>query len=143
MLRLIVAFYWIFFSYQKWFDRSWVRDLLSTAAQSSYIPFYTQFLNHLALPNWSSVALGVTILEGAIGVMMLLGWLTRIAAALGTLLSLGLTFTFALCKCPWTEADFPLVFWFYFAPLLLNVQVIFDKSSNRFGLQRLHGKRSV
>ena len=136
-LRLAVGIYWIYFSYSKWFDRSWVKDLLGTAAQGSYIPFYGQLLKNIALPNWGAVAIGITILEGAVGLMILLGFLTRIAAILGTLLSLNLTLTFTLCKCPWTEADFPLVFWFYFAPLLLNIQVIFDQSSNLFGLQRL------
>ena len=141
-LRLIVGAYWIFFSYSKWSDRSWVRDLLGTAAQGSYIPIYGQILRSLASPNWSTLAIAITIVEAAVGLMILLGLFTRIAAAVGAFLGLNLTLTFSFCNCPWTS-DFQLVFWFYFAPTLLNVQLIFDQSSNIFGLQKILKKSLV
>lgn len=139
VLRVVVGGYWLYFSYQKWFDRAWVKDMLAAAAQASYLPFYREFLQTIALPNWGALAMSVTIAEGAVGLMILLGFLTRIAAAAGSFMSLNLVLTFTLCTCPWTVADFPLVFWFYFSSLILNMQLIFDQSSKTFGLERFVG----
>jgi len=136
VLRIAVGGYWLYFSYQKWFDRTWVKDMLAVAAQESYLPFYREFLQTIALPNWGALALGVTIAEGAVGLMILLGFLTRIAAVAGSLMSLNLLLTFTLCTCRWTVADLPFVFWFYFSSLILNIQLIFDQSSKTFGLQK-------
>lgn len=88
---------------------------MAAAAQSSYIPFYRELLRTIALPNWSALALAITIVEGAVAFMILSGAYTRIAAIVGTLLSLNYVLAFALCNCPWAVTDFPLVFWFYFA----------------------------
>jgi uncharacterized membrane protein YphA (DoxX/SURF4 family) len=126
----------------KWFDRSWVNDLLSTAANGSYFPGYNQLLKYAA-SNSSSIAIIVTILEMVIGLLILLGILTRVGATLGAFLGLNLLFTFAFCRCQWTQVDFPLIFWFYFFPIILNLQVAFDKSSGAFGLQRIVGKMHV
>jgi uncharacterized membrane protein YphA (DoxX/SURF4 family) len=120
----------------KWFDRSWVSDLLSTAANGSYFPGYNQLLKYAA-SNPASIALVVTILETVIGLLILLGVMTRVGAALGTFLGFNLLLTFAFCRCQWTQTDFPLVFWFYFFPIIVNLQVAFDKSSKAFGLQRI------
>jgi uncharacterized membrane protein YphA (DoxX/SURF4 family) len=87
--------------------------------------------------NWEMLALMITLVEAGVGLMILSGFLTRIAAIVGAFLSVNLTMTFVLCNCPWVVADFPLIFWFYFAPLMLTVQVFFDESSSVFGLDRL------
>jgi uncharacterized membrane protein YphA (DoxX/SURF4 family) len=139
VLRIVVGTYWIYFSVMKWFDRSWVRDLLNTAASGSYLPGYNQLLKYAA-SNPGSTAIVVTILETVIGLFILLGILTRVAATLGAVLGLNLLLTFAFCRCQWTQTDFPLVFWFYFFPIILNIQVAFDRSSRTFGLQRILGK---
>lgn len=140
ILRVAVGFYWIYFSSQRWFDPFGVKDLIITAAAGNYVPLYGEILRWLVAPNWLATTIGVTVLESAVGFMILLGVFTRVAGALGAFNSLNLTLTFSFCKCPWAEADFPLVFWFYFAPFLLNVQVIFDQSNNFFGLRRIIGK---
>jgi len=134
VLRLTVGGYWMFFSYSKWFDRTWTHDILATAAAGNNIPLYRDLLQ-IAAPNWAAVAFFITILEGIIGALLVVGLFTRLAAVAGTLLGLNLFLTFTFCSCPWTN-DFPLVFWFYFGPLLLNVQLIFDKSSNVYGIGR-------
>jgi len=120
----------------KWFDRSWVSDLLSAAANGNYLPGYNQLLRYAA-SNSDSIAIIVTILETVIGLLILLGIMTRVGATLGGLLGLNLLLTFAFCRCQLTQTDFPLVFWFYFFPIMLNLQVAFDKSSKQFGLQRI------
>lgn len=131
---MVVGGYWVFFSHQKWFDRSWVERTINTAAQGNYLPVYSQILKQLVVPNSSTLALLTTILEAAVGFMLILGILTRIAAIVGSLIDINLTMIFGFCNC---TADFPLVFWFYFAPFLLNVQLIFDRSSEAFGIQTL------
>lgn len=93
-------------------------------------------------PNWWTVSLVVMVLEAVVGSMILLGLFTRVAATVGVLMSLGLTLTFCFCNCPWTN-DFLLVFWFYFGPFLLNVQLIFDQSSESTGLQRILRSRKL
>ena len=139
VLRIVVGTYWFYFSFMKWFDRSWVNDLLSTAANGSYIPGYGQLVR-FAASNSALVAVAITVVETVIGTFILLGILTRVGAAIGAILDLNLLLTFGLCRCSWTQSDFPLVFWFYFFPIILNVQVMFDKSSSTLGLQRILGK---
>ena len=136
VLRIVVGTYWIYFSVMKWFDRSWVSDLLSIAANGSYLPGYNQLLRYAA-SNPGSIATVITVLETVIGLLILLGILTRVGATLGAFLGLNLLLTFAFCRCQWTQTDFPLVFWFYLFPIILNLQVAFDKSSEAFGLQRI------
>jgi len=124
----------------KWFDRSWVSDLLHTAASGNYVPGYNQLLRYAA-SNPGSIALVVTILETIIGLSILLGIRTRAGATLGSILGVNLFFTFTFCRCEWAQVDFPLVFWFYFFPIILNLQIIFDNSSAVFGLQRIIAKQ--
>ena len=112
-----------------------VSDLLSIAASNNYVPAYSTLLKYVARSS-GSLAIVITAIETVIGAFILFGILTRVGAAIGTILGLNLMLTFAFCRCPWTQ-DFPLIFCFYFFPIVLNVQVIFDKSSSAFGLQRI------
>jgi uncharacterized membrane protein YphA (DoxX/SURF4 family) len=126
--------YWIYFSSMKWFDRSWAKDLFITADNGNYIPGYSQVLTYAA--NYSgTIAIAVTIIESIIGACILLAILTRVAATIGAFLDLNLMLTFAFCRCHSTQADFPLVFWFYFLPLILNVLLALDESGYTYGLQ--------
>lgn len=136
VLRIVVGTYWIYFALMKWFDRSWVGDLLSSAANGSYLPGYSQLLKFIA-GNSGTVSLAITIVETVVGAFILLGILTRVGATIGAILGLNLMLTFVFCRCPWTQSDFPLVFWFYALPIFLNLQVAFDKSSSALGLQRI------
>jgi uncharacterized membrane protein YphA (DoxX/SURF4 family) len=136
-LRGIVGSYWIFFSSQRWLNPFGVRDITITATQGNYIPVYGTLLRAVILPNPELTILAVTFLESAVGFMILLGVLPKVAATLGAIDSVNLTLTFSFCTCPWTESDFPLTFWFYFSALLLNVQLLFDESWKAAGIERL------
>ena len=133
MFRIVVGLYWIYFSVMKMVDRSWVNDLLNNAANGSYIPGYSQLLKFVS--NYADpLAIVVTLVEAIIGGLILLGVATRIGAAIGAFLGANLMLTFVFCKCSWTQGDFPLVFWFYFFPIVLNLELIFDSSHSSFGL---------
>ncbi|MCX8202853.1 MAG: DoxX family membrane protein [Nitrososphaeria archaeon] len=121
-LRLSVAGFWLFFASQRWFDRSWVRELFATAALGNYVPLYGDLLRAL-VPSWEAVTLAVTVAETAIGIALLLGFYARAAAVAGAAIALNLWLTFSLCDCWWNERDAPMVFWFYFSAFLLNVAV--------------------
>lgn len=139
-LRVFVGSYWIFFSSQRWFTPYVVKDITVTAAQGNYLPVYGQLLRAVVLSNPELTILAVTILESLVGFMILLGVLPKVASVIGALHGLNLTLTFSFCTCPWVEADFPLTFWFYFSAFLLNMQILFDKSSKQLGIQSLLGK---
>jgi len=136
MLRIVVGTYWIYFSVMKWFDRSWVNDLVSTAANGSYIPGYSELVK-FASNYTGSLVIAITVVEAIIGTFILLGVSTRVGAAIGAFLGLNLMLTFAFCRCSWMQEDFPLVFWFYLFPIVLNLELIFDNSSNSFGLRKV------
>jgi uncharacterized membrane protein YphA (DoxX/SURF4 family) len=116
--------------------------MIRTAAQGNYVPLYSQVLRNFVAPNSAILALLIAIVEATVGFMIILGILTRVAATVGALMDLNLVMTFSLCNCPWTN-DFPLVFWFYFGPFLLNVQLIFDQSGYVYGLQTILRKFSL
>ncbi len=139
-LRLSIGIYWLYFASQRWIDVSWVEWLLKTAADGNYVPIYGDILRMTVAWDWENLARIVTIAETAVGLMIILGILVKIAGAIGALIGLNLLTTFAFCSCPWNEREFPLVFWFYFAPTLLNMQLIFDKSSKTIGVARLFGR---
>ena len=131
-LRFVVGGYWLLFSYQKWFDRSWVGEMLRNAAYDNYVPVYGAFLRNVIVPNSQIVALLVTIIEAAVGLVIILGVAIRTASIVGCMMDLNLLLTFG----PSTN-DFPLIFWFYFTPLLLNLQLYFDVSHEMVGLRAL------
>jgi uncharacterized membrane protein YphA (DoxX/SURF4 family) len=135
-LRIVVGTYWLYFSFMKWFDRSWVNGLLNAAANGSYLPGYSQLLKYAA-NNSGPIAIVIMILETVIGAFILLGILVRVGATIGALIGLNLMLTFAFCNCTWTQTDFPLIFWFYLLPIILNIQVAFDKSHSTLGLLRM------
>ena len=76
----------------------------------------------------------MTLIESTIGLLIHLGLFTKSAGIVGALDGLGLTLTFSFCSCPWVVTDFPLTFWFYFSSLLLNIQLLFDRSSDSLGV---------
>ncbi|MCS7094753.1 MAG: DoxX family membrane protein [Thaumarchaeota archaeon] len=120
LLRFSVAGFWIFFASQRWFDRSWVRELFFTAAAGNYVPIYGEILRVL-VPSWEAVTIAVTSAETAVGIMLLLGVYARAVTVAGALIALNLWLTFSFCDCWWNRADAPQVFWFYFSAMLLNM----------------------
>ncbi|MEM1943747.1 MAG: DoxX family membrane protein [Candidatus Caldarchaeum sp.] len=127
LLRLAVGGFWLFFASQRWLDRAWVKPLLETAAEGNYLPFYGNLLRQAA-QSWETVALAATVAETIVGVMILLGFFPRAAAAAGALIALNLWLTFSFCSCPWNTTDAPQVFWFYFSAFLLNLVVLREKN---------------
>ncbi|MDW7978274.1 MAG: DoxX family membrane protein [Candidatus Caldarchaeum sp.] len=130
LLRLSVGGFWLFFASQRWLDRSWVRELFTTAAEGNYIPLYGDLLRSLT-PSWDILVLVITLIETAVGLMIILGVYPRAAALLGAAVALNLWLTFVFCDCWWNRADAPQVFWFYFSALLLNLAVLREKSPLR------------
>ena len=133
IVRTVVGTYWIYFSVTKWFDRSWVNDLVNVAAKGNYLPGYNQLLK-FASNYTGSIAVAFTLVEAIIGAFILLGISTRVGAAIGAFLGLNLLLTFGFCRCSWTQQDFPLVFWFYLFPIVLNVELTLDNSGNSLGV---------
>jgi len=136
-LRLSIGFYWLYFASQRWLSVEWVEGLLKTAAEGNYVPLYGDILRAAVELEWRSLAWTITIAETIVGLMIILGILVKVAGATGALIDLNLLMTFAFCSCPWNENEFPLVFWFYFAPMLLNMQLIADKSAEVISVVRL------
>ncbi len=127
VLRFSVGGFWLYFASQRWFDRSWVRELFTTAAYGNYLPFYGEFLRSLAR-SWEIVALAVTAAETAVGILIVLGVFPRAAAAVGAFIALNLWLAFSFCNCWWNVTDMPQVFWFYFSAFLLNLAVLREKN---------------
>ncbi|MEM4342351.1 MAG: DoxX family membrane protein [Candidatus Caldarchaeum sp.] len=127
LLRLAVGGFWLFFASQRWLDRAWVKPLLETAADGNYLPFYRDLLRQAA-QSWETVTLAVTAAETIVGVMIVLGFFPRAAAAAGAFIALNLWLTFSFCNCPWNRTDAPQVFWFYFSAFLLNLAVLREKT---------------
>ncbi len=126
-LRFSVGGFWLYFASQRWFDRSWVRDVFMTAAYGNYLPFYGEFLRSLT-GLWEIVALAVTAAETAVGILIVMGVFPRAAAAAGAFIALNLWLTFSFCSCWWNVTDMPQVFWFYFSAFLLNLAVLREKN---------------
>jgi uncharacterized membrane protein YphA (DoxX/SURF4 family) len=122
-LRISAGVFWLYFASQRWLNIEWVRELFTTAASNNYIPVYGSMLRALT-DSWLILALGVTAAETIIGIMLVLGVLPRIASGIGALIALNLLMTFSFCNCPWNTADAPMVFWFYFSAVLLNLAVL-------------------
>ncbi|MEM0441131.1 MAG: DoxX family membrane protein [Candidatus Caldarchaeum sp.] len=127
MLRFSVGVFWLFFASQRWFDRSWVRPLLETAAAGNYIPIYRDLLRQAA-NSWEAMAIIVTIAETSVGAMIVIGVFPRIAALVGAVIASNLWLTFSFCDCWWNTEDAPMVFWFYFSAFMLNLAVVREKS---------------
>lgn len=97
------------------------------AASGNYIPLYGNILRELAA-SWEVLTVTVTVLETAVGVMLLTGIYPRIAAAIGTFIAANLWLTFSFCDCRWNRQDPAQVFWFYYSALLLNLAILREKN---------------
>jgi thiosulfate dehydrogenase [quinone] large subunit len=146
-LRAFLGFTFCFAGLQKianpgFFSRSdpgSIRAQLQGAARSSPIHALMSPLVHVAVPVGVLIALG----ELAVGIGTLAGLLTRVAAAGGMLLSLGLFLTVSFHSSPYyTGSD--IVFLFAWTPLLLAGSggvlsadaVLANVASDRVGAER-------
>ncbi len=141
VLRISVGGFWLYFASQRWFDISWVRELFTTAAYNNYTPLYGDLLRGL-VDSWLIIAYGVTAAETVIGLMLVLGIYPRLAGGAGAFIAANLLLTFSFCTCPWNAADAPMVFWFYFAAVILNLAVLRESHQIQILRRRTSHKRS-
>jgi uncharacterized membrane protein YphA (DoxX/SURF4 family) len=130
-LRLIVGVYWLYFSSQKWFDYSWVKPVLDLAAVDNPIPAFRSILMEFVIPNWQTLTGSQTVMEAVIGVLLLLGLLTRVAGILGAVLATGLLAVFL------GSLDAPVFIWFYILSALMSLSVALLDAGKTLGADRI------
>jgi uncharacterized membrane protein YphA (DoxX/SURF4 family) len=139
LFRVGVGAYWLYFASQKWPEPiglgpehgiGWMQPLMQQAAQASPIPPLHDLMVQLVLPNWSLFATAQAVGETVVGVLLILGLLTRPAALVATLLALNLSLTVAF-----TVSDIGLR-WLYYLPVLASFEV-FVNGSGSLALDRL------
>src|SRR5437899_11576213 len=118
VFRIVVGIYWLYFASQKWQGVGWMQGVIKSTAQSNPIPGLHEFLNGVVVPNWFLFAVGQTIGETLVAVLLILGFATRWAAVLGLLLALNLAVTVAFGV---NDNGFR---WMYYLAVIANAQVI-------------------
>lgn len=118
LLRVAAGLYWLYFASQKWQGVGWMRDLMSTAAQDNPIPGLHEFLVDVVVPNWFIFALGQSVAETVVALLLIFGLGTRWAGILGFLLAANLALTVAF------SVSDPGFRWLYYLALLVNAQVV-------------------
>ncbi len=118
VFRITVGLYWLYFASTKWLGVGWVQGLLQTAGAANPIPGLRELLTNLVAPNWFIFAVGQTVGETLVGILLLLGLATRWAGILGLLLATGLALTVGF------EVKDDGFRWLYYLAVLVNAQVI-------------------
>jgi uncharacterized membrane protein YphA (DoxX/SURF4 family) len=118
LLRVAAGLYWLYFASQKWQGIGWMRNLMSSAAQANPIPGLHEFLVDVVVPNWFIFALGQSVAETVVAVLLIFGLGTRWAGILGFLLAANLALTVAF------SVSDPGFRWLYYLALLVNAQVV-------------------
>src|SRR6266852_3845796 len=93
LFRITVGLYWLYFASTKWLGVGWVQPLLQSAGGTNPIPGLRELLTNLVAPNWFIFAVGQTVGETVVAVLLILGLATRWAGILGLLLATGLALT--------------------------------------------------
>jgi uncharacterized membrane protein YphA (DoxX/SURF4 family) len=150
-LRITLGLWWLYFSYTKWFDLAWVEGFIVHLAETHPIPAYGDFLVRVVLPRWQVLAVLYTWVEGAVGVLLVLGLYVRPAALLGTLVSGSLLFSFLQLPPVVPPPEIiPLWYWMYIFAFALNLHVLAQPSdpltrppqtAGHPGLRRAHPVR--
>ena len=130
-----MGFYWLYFSSQKWFDNAWVKPILDQAASTNPNQTIGTLLRDFVIPNWQPLTTFQTVLEAVIGILLLIGLLTRVAGILGTLLASTLLLTFI------GSLDAPVFVWFYLLSAFANLTVAISDAGRNFGLDSLLVKK--
>ena len=130
-----MGFYWLYFSSQKWFDNGWVKPILDQAAATNPNQAIGSILMDFVIPNWQPIIIFQTVLEGAIGILLVIGLLTRVDGILGTLLASTLLLTFI------GSLDAPVFVWFYLLSAFTNLTVAISDAGRSFGLDSLLVKK--
>src|SRR5437879_9273945 len=118
VFRIVVGIYWLYFASQKWQGVGWMQVVIKSTAQSNPIPGLHEFLNGVVVPNWFLFAVGQTIGETLVAVLLFLGFATRWAAVLGLLLALNLAVTVAFGV---NDNGFR---WMYYLAVIANAPLI-------------------
>ena len=118
LVRIVVAFYWLYFASQKWTGVDWMQSVIKGTADASPIPGLHQFLESVVAPNWFLFGVMQGAGETVVGVLLLLGIGTLWAAILGVLLAANLAFTVAFAV---SDDGFR---WLYWLGLVVNAQVV-------------------
>ncbi len=118
VFRITVGLYWLYFASQKWHGVGWMQSVMRASAQSNPIPGLHEFLLGVVVPNWFLFAVGQSIGETLVAVLLIFGLATRWAAVLGTLLALNLASTVAFGL---NDDGFR---WMYYLAVIANAQVI-------------------
>ena len=134
-LRLVAGGYWLYFGSQKWGGVNWMRPLIQSNPGAEPIPGLKQILQGVVAPNWQFFAVSQGVLETTVGLLLVLGLATRIAAAAGFLLAAELSLTVAFLA---QDDGFR---WLYYLAVLVNAQVLIS-GGGPFSLDRLLSSRS-
>jgi uncharacterized membrane protein YphA (DoxX/SURF4 family) len=95
-----------------------VQGLIQSAGPANPIPGLRELLVHVVAPNWFVFAIGQTIGETLVAVLLIVGLATRWAAILGLLLAVSLALVVAF------EVSDDGFRWLYYLAVLVNAQVI-------------------
>ncbi len=118
LFRIAVGLYWLYFASQKWQGVGWMQGVIKSTAQANPIPGLHEFLVSVVVPNWFWFAVGQSVGETLVAVLLILGLGTRWAGILGLLLAANLALTVAF-----TVSDHGFR-WLYYLAVLANAQVI-------------------
>jgi uncharacterized membrane protein YphA (DoxX/SURF4 family) len=118
LFRIVVGLYWLYFASQKWQGIGWMKPVLVSAARANPIPGLHELLVSVVVPNWVPFAIGQTIAENVVAVLLLLGLATRWAGVLGFLLAVNLALTVGFAV---SDDGFR---WLYYLAVLVNAQII-------------------
>lgn len=92
-------------------------------------------LRDFVIPNWQPIIIFQTVLETAIGLLLLVGLFTRVVGILGTILASSLLLTFI------GSLDAPVFVWFYLLSAFTNLTVAISDAGRNFGLDSLLVKK--
>jgi uncharacterized membrane protein YphA (DoxX/SURF4 family) len=123
VFRIAVGIYWLYFASQKWQGIGWMRPLIQRSAEVNPIPGLHEFLVLVVAPNWWLFALGQSVAETVVAVLLILGLATRKASLLGLLLAINLALTVAYLIGPDTAFR-----WLYYLAVLVNAQLFFSEA---------------
>jgi uncharacterized membrane protein YphA (DoxX/SURF4 family) len=131
LFRTTVGLYWLYFASTKWLGVEWMRGLMQSAGSKNPIPGLHDLLIQVVAPNWFPFAVGQTVAETVVAILLILGLATRWAGVLGLLLAVNLALVVAF------EVTDPGFRWLYYLGVLVNAQVIVS-GPGPYALARFH-----
>ena len=120
VFRIGVGFFWLFFAYQSWTGTGPSPSVVQSGFLTNPVPGIHELLIDVVLPNWTWFSLVQTAGEVIVGVLLILGLFSRIAAIVGTVLALNLALTVAFMEPSVVNR------WVYYLLALANVELAFN-----------------